>query len=229
MSDRFVAPPELPDEGMEAWETAMRETARFMKYPPTPDIAGSVRHRMTRPNPRMGYWRLAAALVALAIFSLAVPEVRAFVLDVIRIGAVHIFHIEPTITPATSPTAHPIDPVLESTGETTLADAEARFGQSIPLPTYPTDLGTPDHVYAEDVGSLMVTLVWTQPDDPSQVRLVLQLLDEQGLAVKYSPWGAENEEATTVKDRPALWLTAVHQIFTLTIRDRPHGWLTGMC
>lgn len=230
MSDQpLIPPPEVPDE--EVWESAVRETARHLNYPPTPDIAGRVRGRLHSGGRRpVRAWRMAAAVVALLVFAMAVPEVRAVVLEVLRIGVVRIFMVEPTVTPTMMPTSLPSTPtmtprptftptypILESVfdlpGETTLADAEAQLGDPILLPTYPWNLGSPDHVFAQRVNAVIVTLVWMQPDDPTAVRLVMQILDERAMGIKYYPWGEANQQATWVYNHPAIWLTDVHEIF----------------
>jgi hypothetical protein len=241
MNDQpLIPPPDMPDE--EVLETAVQQTARHFTYPPTPDIAAAVRGRlrppMRRPNP---VWRAAAAvIVALLVLVLAVPQTRALVLEVLRVGVVRIFMIEPTITPtpalsptAPTPTGRPtrtpqptvtpdylvLDSVFDLSGETTLADAALQFGQPILLPAYPARLGAPDRVYAQDMDGIIVTLVWTQPDDPTEALLVLQILDAETLGIKYYPWGASNQEATWVNNHPAVWLTAVHEIFYYSRRS----------
>jgi hypothetical protein len=224
MNDQpLMPPPETPDE--EAWENAMQETTRHFIYPPTPDIAGQVRIRLKRPSRSpVRAWRLAAAaLVALLVFSMAVPEVRAFVLEVLRIGAVQIFFVEPTQTSnyaasetlslTGTPDPTPSASALDLPGETTLVDAEAQSGNRILLPAYPADLGAPDHVYLERLGGWVVTLAWMQPDDPAEVRLILQILNPDGIGVKYYPWDNTNQESTRVHDSQAIWLTDVHEIF----------------
>jgi hypothetical protein len=93
------------------WEEEMQEAMKAFPYPPTPDLAGQVRQRLTvenqpklRSNRRMS-WAMAAVLTLIILGSLfAVPQVRAAVVEVLRIGAVRIFLIEPTSTPTTTAT-----------------------------------------------------------------------------------------------------------------------------
>jgi hypothetical protein len=147
--------------------------------------------------------------------TLAVPETRAFVLEVLRIGAVRIFFVEPTPTlpPTPPPDGMPYASVLDLPGATTLADAQARLGQAILLPTHPSDLGAPDHIYVQRLGGMVVTLAWMEHDDRTQVRLVMQILDSDAVASKYFPWENANQEFTTVNGRHAIWLAEVHQIY----------------
>ena len=240
-----LTPPDMPDAQdaqMEKWEIAVQDRARQFAYPPTPDIAGSVRARLVTPA-RSGVGRglrvAAMVLLALAIATRAVPQTRAFVLDMLRIGAVRIFFGEPTITltptitetPAASgangtpnptrtprPTAippyTPVASALDLPGETTLADAERQLGSSILLPAYPVTLDAPDHVYAQVIGrGVVVTLVWMKPDDPAQIDLVLQTLNAETVASKYFPWEAGNQQEVQVNGRRAYWLTGVHRLY----------------
>src|SRR5262245_23040237 len=96
-----LTPPEMPNESMEKWEIAVQDRARQFAYPPTPDIAGSVRARLTTASQggfQRGLRLAVTVLLALIIATLAVPQTRAFVLDVLRIGAVRIIFGEPTVT-----------------------------------------------------------------------------------------------------------------------------------
>lgn len=220
MNDQpMQTPPEMPDE-QEKWETAVQDRARHFAYPPTPDIAGSVRARLNPPS-RGGFQhslRLTlTVLLALAIAILAVPQTRAFVLDMLRIGAVRIIFGEPTATATpsatNSPTNTPLASPLGFSGETTLVDAAQQLGAPILLPSYPPELGAPDHIFAERFGGTVVTLVWVKPDDATQIDLVLQILDNQIVATKLYPYENSNQQLTRVSGRSAVWLTDVHEIY----------------
>jgi hypothetical protein len=222
-------PPEPPDENSEKWESTVYDTARHFVYPPTPDIAAGVRARL-KPQPRRtfahGLRLVAAALLALAVVTLAVPQTRAFVLEVLRVGVVQIFFGEPTATatftatdsvsprPTQVPPFTPVASPLDLPGETTLADAERQLGSSIMLPTYPANIGSPDHVYAQKIGDgVVVTVVWVKPDDPTQADLLLQTLNSQAVASKYFPWEASNQQEVQINGRQAFWLTDVHRLY----------------
>lgn len=200
-------------------EAQIRHAARQFAYPPTPDIAGKVRERLNRRRqlaPTLMRFAVTAILVLLALGGLlAVPQVRATVLEILRLGAVTIFVGEPSPTPMASqpsPTARATDDgilnsVLDLDGETTFEAAEAQLGQSIPLPTYPAELGLPDRVFVQDLGMPMVSLVWVAPDDPDQVLLSLHVIDSRASALKYEP---QVVVTTRVNGQRALWLEAPH-------------------
>src|SRR5207244_11419355 len=83
-------------------EAQLQRAAREFVYPPTPDIAVAVRQRLAgerlpahRPAPapagqrrRLAWITVAATLAVLLVSILAVPEVRAVVQAVLRIGPV---------------------------------------------------------------------------------------------------------------------------------------------
>ncbi len=208
----------------ERWERQVRDAARGFSYPATPDITAGVRERlkMRHPSP---YRRLAwAAVVMLLVLGglLAVPEVRAAVLEILRIGGITIFLSEPTPTDTPAPTTTgvirtprptitpyieptPIVSVLDLPGETTLEAALSQVNFDIQLPTYPDDIGAPNRVFLQDLGGAVVTLVWLDGD--GNVRLSLQVLNERIVASKYAPG---NYEETAVNGQPALWLTGEH-------------------
>jgi hypothetical protein len=140
---------------------------------------------------------------------LSVPQVRAFVAEVLRIGAVRIFVTEPTPTavPTLSATPNLLTSVLQLPGETTLEDAQEKSKFDLPLsPEY----GAPDHVYYQQLGGSLVTLVWTKPEAPDEVLFSIQILNQNLVASKFYPFGVEEE--VSVNDHRAYWLTRAHQL-----------------
>jgi hypothetical protein len=180
-----------------------------------------------------GRWAYAALiLLAAAAALLAVPAVRAGVVEFLQIGAVRILlGPRPTETPRPAPTASstraatavPPTPlvltsVLDLAGETTLAEARAGVDFAIPLPTYPPDLGEPDRVFVQDLDGAAVVLVWLQPDDPARPRLVLNALTSPIMAdkvyyelLKQRPLQVE---VTTVNGGDAVWTTGPYVLET---------------
>jgi hypothetical protein len=218
------------------WEARLRAAARTFPYPPTPDIAGGVRSRLdakaerpARLRPRLA-WAVIAVLLILGGL-LAVPQVRAAVVQFLQIGAIRIFLVEPTptMTPTTvtspgplppmlatpistpteepptatpRPTPTPLSSVLDLAGETTLAEAQAQVDFPIRLPTYPPDLGPPDRVFLQDLGGPVMVLVWLDPGQPDRVRLSLHQLGPGTFGQKLQPPVIQE---TTVHGQPALW------------------------
>ena len=160
---------------------------------------------------------------------MAIPPVRAAVLEFLRIGAIQINLVEPTATPAPTstpipaaaakptaapsptprPSATPAQSVLDLYGETTLDKAQAAFPAPIRLPTYPDDLGLPDHVFLQDLDGPVVVLVWMDRDEPSRVRLSLHILAPGTFALKGRPTTLRE---TTVHGNPALWTTGPYML-----------------
>jgi hypothetical protein len=140
----------------------------------------------------------AAAILALAAL-LLVPPVQAAVEEIL--GAVHIIPSPPKASPS-GPTPTPLTSVLDLAGETTLADARARAGFPLRLPTYPADLGPPQHVYLQNLGGAAVVLVWVDPQHPDRVRISLHELSDNVFVYKLAP---PLVQETTVHGQRALW------------------------
>jgi hypothetical protein len=213
----------------EAWEELIRHTASALPYPSTPDVAEQVATRLASERSRGAMHALrpiwvVAIILALLIGLWAVPPVRAAILEFLQIGAVRIWLVEPTPasptipatappgratstsfevgpqnTPRPTPTAHSY---LNLAGPTTLAEAEARAGFAIRLPTYPADLGSPDAVFYQDIEGALIVMVWTKADDPNQVEYSLHILSNSGFAYKSNP---PVVMTTTVEGNLAAW------------------------
>ena len=211
-------------------EERLAQAAASFSYPPTPDIAGSVRGRLAterRPSgwrPPMAGHRLAWALAALLLFGgIAVtPDARARILAFLRIGSIEL--VVPTVTPisptapaavatkpatarpASSPT--PLSSRLNLNGQTTLDDARKRVDFPIRLPSYPPDLGAPDGVYLQDLGGPAVILVWLEPGSSTGVNMSLHQLTEDAFAQKQVQ--REFIQETSVDGNRAVWVRGPH-------------------
>ncbi len=218
----FVKPSEQPDE---SWETTVRELARDFAYPPTPDIVQRTSRRLIkslRPVGRVLKWAV-VAFFALMVVIISVPEARAFVTEIIRIGAIQIFIGQPTTTPTPIPaatrTATAIEPLrfdiasaIYMPNETTLGDAIVQLKRPIQLPTHPANIGKPDHVYVQQFRpGLLVTLVWLMPNDADQVWLTLDILDTQMIASKFID-NAGQYRPVQVNNTQAQFLSGLHQV-----------------
>jgi hypothetical protein len=150
------------------------------------------------------WWMPLAAMVLLALL-LVVPQARAEIQSLIRIGAVRIGLVpqpHATPVPGATPTTTPLPSPLDLAGATTLAQARAQAGIPILLPTYPPNLGPPRYVFLQDLGGPMVALVWVDPARPGSVRLALFELSNSIYVYKS---GAQVVAQTTVDGQPALW------------------------
>jgi hypothetical protein len=208
----------------EQWEEWTRQKASALPYPPTPDVAEQVRRRLAseRNRPVQRHLRPTWALVvilAILVGLLAVPPVRAAILEFLQIGAVRIWLVEPTpalpLTPpqpittpeaqprsTPMPTPTPFTSLFDLAGQTTLEEAEKQTGFAIRLPTYPPNLGLPDAVFYQELGGPVVVLLWLDPEQPEQALYSLHILDEGAIVEKGAPTVVMT---TTVHDQPAAW------------------------
>jgi hypothetical protein len=226
-------------------EERLRLAGANMVYPPTPDIATQVRSQMSgQLNPPRTYLRRlawgAAVAVILLLGLLAVPGVRAQVLEFLQIGIVKIFLVEPSPTPLPTaippssslavpavasvsptpqpteqPTPTPLSTLLDLAGETSLEQATHTVGFPIQLPAYPPDLGIPDRVFSQDLDGNVLVLVWLDPLEPGKIRLSLhQFSGRDNITItKAQPVTVQE---TTVSGNPAVWAEGP---YLLKLRD----------
>ena len=156
-------------------EQALTDLAPRVAYPPTPDLAATIRARIAAEpaESRPGWsWpallrprRLAIAALALliiAIGALAVsPELRTAVAKRLGIHGIEIIFVDETPTPA----ATPVGTTLLLGEPMTLAQAQTRVSYVIQVPA---ELGPPDEVYLRQLSAgPMVTLLYRpRPDLP---------------------------------------------------------------
>jgi hypothetical protein len=192
------------------WEARVQKLAKSMPYPPTPDIAAGRR----RSQRRRGQRRLAQAVATLLVVAaalLAVPQIRAGVAALLRIGVVEV--MVTTATPHARFSAGDLpESVLDFPGATTLDDARANAGYPIPLPPA---LGAPDRVYLIDAGSKITVLAWLAAD--GSVDESLHLLPPGTYALKMYEGDLENVQ---VNGRDAVWLSNPHYYMLQIARSR---------
>lgn len=199
-------------------EERLRAAARSIDYPRTPDVSRAVRLQVARP-PRNGIRlsvRAAALVLVLLAAALAVPQVRAKLIEFLQLGVVRILPGEGTAAPdgAVPVTATPwprqlpedqpdhIVSLAGLAGETTLEAAQDQVPFAIRLPAYPADIGAPDRVFLQEDGP-MVILVWLDPADPQTARLSLHLIGARGFFIdKYAPRLIQH---TLVNGESAIW------------------------
>ncbi len=205
----------MTEQRNDQWAARIQQQARHFAYPATPDLAGIEQQRLRTALPDAGSvaprrvgWAILATLALLLAALLAVPPVRATLLEWLQVGAVRIWLVEPTPTviATSTPASPPVDlhSLQNLGGETTLAAAQAQVTFPLRLPAYPTDLGPPDRVYQQDLDGDVVVLVWLDEADPAQVRLTLHFLTSDATAWKMQP---TIESGGYVHNRPAFWLS----------------------
>ena len=142
-------------------ETALRQLGGEVAFPPTPDLASSIRERLERP-PRV--WRrpvaivLAVAVVAAIAAVLAVPQSRSAILDWLGLRNVSVVRVDKL-------PAVPAQGRLDLGSRVTLDDAK-REAPWLLLPDT-----NPDSVWlSKSLPGGKVSLLW---GTPSNVRLLL--------------------------------------------------------
>lgn len=188
------------------FEKQVQRLVVAFEYPPTPDIAGKVRPLLTtppqkifRPGRRLA-WVL--VLLLLAVSLLAVPGVRAALVQILRAGGITIFVGEETAVDGVPPLLSEQLPAL--TVPITLDEAVARF----PNMQLPTVLPPPDDIvlHEEPVWDTAVIFLWRDAADPQQIALSLYQINVPQYAYK----GGEMLEMTVVNGNQAFWLVGPH-------------------
>jgi hypothetical protein len=219
---------------LESLESHLLTLSREYSYPKTPDIALQVSRRLRETSGQMERrrqklnlrkWALAGSILVLIVLAsaVAVPPVRAALIEFLQIGVIRIFISEPTLSPpstqapalhtstAPSPTqsseASPIPAAIVSlesiAGETTLENAIAQADFPLRLPGYPADLGEPDRVFTQDANGVMVILVWTDPGSPERAELILFQIPPGSWAGE--KWAPVRIEEARVGGSDAIW------------------------
>jgi len=228
------------------FENQLRTIANGMEYPRTPDIARTVTLRLrlaTRPRFVLNRWAWSLTIVLVLLSSLMlVPPVRAAIIEFIQIGIVRIFPQEIETTPEVIVTATPKNilaatntptataPLLipfldEIAGETDLVNAKETAPYTILLPTYPADLGQPNHVYVQDAEGVMMILVWTDPEQPERVTMSLHFIPAGHWAI--NKFGPVNIQETEVNGQHAIWAEGPYPMIVSNGRLRVERLING--
>ncbi len=205
----------------EAWEMSVQDRAKAFSYPATPDIAAAVGRTLRPPQRRNSLRIMARAAILLILLSIAllfVPEIRASVLEFLRLGAIRIVPQTP------APTLSPSQPLslLDLNSVASLEEAQEIFRLPIRLPTYPADVGAPDRIFVIEDPGTMIILAWLVPGTEDQIEMSLHMLRSEELADKYYPW---EPEITSVNGRQAFWLVNAHVYdFFGTVGNQSTDW-----
>jgi hypothetical protein len=189
---------------------------KTLRYPATPDLGGAfLRGPVALPKWRLSFV-LAAALVVL-VSLLAVPEVRARILEFLQIGGVRITVPQERLTHIATETSLPLEtgehgsviPVNLLDGETTLAAAREEVNFPITLPNYTADLGEPDRVFVQDFDRReFVIVVWE--DNAGDAELALYIL---GPGVRLTKSEPETLNFVTINGNVGALVTGNHFLF----------------
>ena len=164
---------------------------------------------------------LVLALVVLCASLWAVPQVRAAIAEWWQMGAVRIFPLQATPSPAV--TASPPADLSQLGSLVTLAEAQAEVSYSI---LRSPDLGPPDAVYMQrDYDLAVVSLVWFDAAAPEQIKAMLWHIN---LPLYSTKWVYINQmEEVTVNGLPAFGITGPHQLQLLDHSASPPRFVTN--
>jgi hypothetical protein len=193
-------------QDLESLRNFLTASGKDFNYPLTPDL---LKRGLFQENRlRAGFyskrraWALAAALMLVMLLGgLAVPQVRAAVLNWLQVGAVQIF-FDPVPTLDPEPTALPS--FRELAGRVTLAEAQKLAGFEVPLPG---GMREPEHVYFQDLGGPVVFCIWTQGDG---IELSLMVLGAGAQIGKSAP---PSVQESTIDGIRTAWLVGDHWLY----------------
>ena len=179
-------------------DVALRELGRQVEFPPTPDIAASIRSRLERPRRWTRPVAIALAILVVAIGAvLVVPPARTAILDWLGLRGVSIVRVDEL--PATPPLGE-----LELGRRVALEDAPS-------WTLVPDD--EPDSVFIDDG---RVNLLWGTPDD---VHLLLTEFRGDPFIEKLIDGDAE-VEPVSVNGGQGAWLEQPHVVMFNDPRGR---------
>jgi hypothetical protein len=190
-------------------EEKLIETADAFTYPPTPDIAGSVRARLLPPRPetRVNRRRLAVAVAVLVLSLLvvtAVPATRAALFRILHIGAVQINLLEEPLPAAGD--ALSLFSIPDLGRQTSIEEAAQVI--SLPEPVFPPELGRADAIYIQDFLDQIpvVSFFWQAAPERPQLLITLIAVPQMGMK-----WAAgEQFTPVDVSGQPGAWIEGPH-------------------
>lgn len=203
-------------------ERALLDLAPQVAFPPTPDLAGSIRAQIAAsPSPRRWQWpslfqprRLAIAFLALLVILGAAltlsTGLRTSIAKRLGVHGIEIIFVDETPTPRASPAGA----TLLLGDSMTLAEAQSRVDYVIQVPAA---LGPPDEVYLRQVwAGPMVTLLY-------RAREGLPAATETGVGALLMQFPVSSE-ASDIAKRISLGMGSVSEV---RIGDTFAYWVTG--
>jgi hypothetical protein len=211
-----------------AVELALRDLGRQVAWPPTPDLAASVRAELDRgaevrtlrrrPVRRAVVLAAAALLVVLGGMVALSPGIRAAILRFFSLPGVRIEVEESSPPPSGPPTMTPGTDVQPFLGRlVSLGEARGEVGFPVAVPA---SLGRPDEVYVLGGGSrALVTLAYREregvPADP-QTGYAALLTQLRGRPTEDLVKKVELESpvvAVTVRGERGYWVEGPHLVY----------------
>ncbi len=200
----------MSEQTDKVWAEHLTTIAADFQYPHTPPIARHIQQKQTVSGKSLGTqhrrrWATAVAVVLVLLLSLlALPPVRAAILEFIQIGAVKIFNTSPS-QPAPTESLQKLS--LGDIG-TEITLAEAQDSMPLLLPTVPAYAVAPDAVYQQalNASEAVITLVWFGNEERAQIALTQIGIPSFG--IKWA--NGEQIAETAVNDTPAVWIEGPH-------------------
>ena len=205
-------------------ERVLSDLAPQVAFPPTPDLAGTIRaHIAAHPAPPRSGWQWPALLqprrVAIAFLALLVlfgavlavsPGLRTSIAKRLGVHGIEIIFVDETPTPQ----ATPVGATLLLGEPMTLAEAQSRIDYVIQIPA---ELGPPDEVYLRQLASgPMVSLLYRPRPDLPEAR-------ETGVGALLMQFPAESDTGDIAK-----WVSlGMGYVTEVDISGHPGYWVTG--
>jgi hypothetical protein len=205
-------------------EHALSELAPQIAFPPTPDLAGTIRSRIAaHPAPPRPGWqwpallqprRMAIAFLAILVVFGAVlavsPGLRTSIAKRLGVHGIEIIFVDETSTPQASP----VGTTLLLGESMALSEAQSRVDYVIQIPA---ELGPPDEVYLRQLASgPMVSLLYRPRPDLPEAR-------ETGVGALLMQFPAESDTGDIAK-RVSLGTGYVTQV---DVGGNPGYWVSG--
>lgn len=189
-----------------SFEKQVQDWAAAFEYPPTPDISNGIRPLLTKPvlqkaqPTRRLAWVLVLLLLAASL--LAVPSVRAALVQILQAGGITIFVGEEAAVDEVPSLLSEQLPAF--TKPITLDEAVSQF----PNVRLPAALPLPDDVLLHEapVWDTAVIFLWRDEADLQEIGMSLY----QIFVPEYAYKGSEMLEMTAVNGNQAFWLIGPH-------------------